>query len=64
MKRLVSFTLAALFLVFASSCELIGRGREEDDGRVRVVSTFFAPFDFTREIAGDKAALKIGRAHV
>ena len=26
-----------------------------DDGRVRVVATIFAPYDFTREIAGDSA---------
>ena len=52
--------------VFSSGCagKLRGADQETKDGpgqddRLRVVTTIFPPYDFVREIAGDRADLKM-----
>ncbi|MDR0883806.1 MAG: metal ABC transporter substrate-binding protein [Oscillospiraceae bacterium] len=56
MKRFVT-TLCCLlaFVGILASCDW--QNAPNDDGRVRVVSTLFASYDFLRAIAGDSAAL-------
>ncbi len=47
--------LLAVFLVCVLSLPLFGPVRSKADDRVQVVATGFAPFDFARQIAGEKA---------
>jgi zinc transport system substrate-binding protein len=55
MKKLIIVTLALLI----SACVFAGCGAQNtpaaDTGKLNVVTTTFAPYDFVREIAGDKA---------
>ncbi|MFP3152970.1 metal ABC transporter substrate-binding protein [Lachnospiraceae bacterium ZAX-1] len=58
MKRLFSFALA----VFMLTALMTGCGQnkknatdENSDGKISIVATVFPPYDFTREIVGDKA---------
>jgi zinc transport system substrate-binding protein len=56
MKRIVLFICAMLSLTLA----LPARGRRDTgnvEGKVNVVTTVFPPYDFVRQIAGDKAAI-------
>lgn len=58
MNRWIRFALICLLLpVLAAGC-MAGKpaGREPGD-KISVVATIFAPYDFAREIAGDKADL-------
>ena len=50
MKKIIAVILLCALIL--SGC---GAAAAADDGRVRVVATIFAPYDFTREIAGDAA---------
>ena len=49
-KSIIIFLLLALIL---SGCGV--NAAAANDGRIRVVATIFAPYDFTRQIAGDNA---------
>lgn len=50
-KRIVAFLLALLSVSMFFSC---GKN-DDDDGKLSVICTMFAPYDFAREIAGDTA---------
>ncbi|MDR1239153.1 MAG: metal ABC transporter substrate-binding protein [Treponema sp.] len=55
MKRIVLFVCVVVSLI-AAACG--GRGNvEKDDGKTKVVTTIFPPYDFVREIAGDQVNL-------
>lgn len=52
-KKVLSTLLTAVLLVLMlTGC---GAGRPADDGRLTVVTTIFAPYDFVRQIVGDRA---------
>ncbi|HWS28904.1 MAG TPA: metal ABC transporter substrate-binding protein [Clostridia bacterium] len=57
MKRILCMALSALF----AATMLLGCGKAAapadngDDGKISVVATIFPPYDFAREIAGEKA---------
>jgi zinc transport system substrate-binding protein len=63
MKKIIAtLLLMALMLFTFAGCG--GQGKEaagtedtEKDGKLSVVTTTFAPYDFAREIAGDKASI-------
>ncbi|MDR2670543.1 MAG: metal ABC transporter substrate-binding protein [Oscillospiraceae bacterium] len=62
MKRWIACALAGLILAAgAAGCAPTGApagntgGENENDGRLSVVATTFAPFDFARVVVGDKA---------
>lgn len=51
-KKLLSLLLSTVIFISAfSGCSL----QEEDNGKLTVVATIFAPYDFLRQIVGDKA---------
>ncbi|MDR1736166.1 MAG: metal ABC transporter substrate-binding protein [Oscillospiraceae bacterium] len=58
--KLIAVLLAGLLLLTAAGCksddakEVFG-----EDGKISVISTIFAPFDFAREIAGDMADIRM-----
>ena len=53
MKRIVSIVLCVLFVFAPAAC---GDATDSaNSGKINVVATIFAPYDFAREIAGDKA---------
>ncbi|MDR2202015.1 MAG: metal ABC transporter substrate-binding protein [Clostridiales bacterium] len=55
MKKIITVVLAALTcLVFPVGC-----GAKDNDDRISVVATIFAPYDFTRQIAGEKLKVKM-----
>ncbi|MDR2619422.1 MAG: metal ABC transporter substrate-binding protein [Treponema sp.] len=56
MKRIVLFI--CIFASFAAALSAGGRrDTERADGKINVVATIFPPYDFVREIAGDKVNL-------
>ncbi|MDR1272232.1 MAG: metal ABC transporter substrate-binding protein [Clostridiales Family XIII bacterium] len=63
MKKIIPILLIAALTLFAlAGCGQQGKDADtsdtddaEKDGRLSVVATTFAPYDFAREIAGDKA---------
>ncbi|MDR1712564.1 MAG: metal ABC transporter substrate-binding protein, partial [Coriobacteriales bacterium] len=60
MKRLLSVALAALLAaMMLVGCGGITDSDNGDDGKVNVVATIFAPYDFTRAIAGEKAEISM-----
>ncbi len=57
MKKLMITMLSMCLLVFLlNGCSSVKKVSTSDD-KVSVVSTIFAPYDFVREVAGDKAYL-------
>lgn len=51
-KKLLSVLIATVFFLSVfSGCNFL----KEDDGKLTVVATIFAPYDFLRQIVGDKA---------
>ncbi len=55
MRKLISLLLAAVALFTLSACKKAETA--ENDG-VKIVTTIFPPFDFARNVAGDKASVK------
>ena len=53
-KRILSCAMTALLLCLSASCAF---DSSDSDGRLRVVSTIFAPYDFARAVAGDLAEI-------
>lgn len=52
-KKILSLLLSAVFFVLVfSGCTV---QQPTDDGKLTVVTTIFAPYDFVRQIVGDKA---------
>ncbi len=56
MKR-IFVCLVALFMALGSLSSCAGQG--EDDEKIRVVCTSFVPYDWTRELVGDRADVEI-----
>ena len=55
LDKLIIFTLICIMVVPLSAC-----GRKSiDDDRLLIVTTLFPQYDFTRQIAGDKADVKL-----
>jgi zinc transport system substrate-binding protein len=54
MRRILAGLLAALCLFAAGACASGGK-TEGAEGKIKVVTTVFPPYDFTRAIAGEKA---------
>jgi zinc transport system substrate-binding protein len=58
MKKILAVTLAILTSVtIFGGCK--NTAKEKDNGKINVVSTIFAPYDFARQVAGDKANVKM-----
>ena len=53
-KKLVLCVLVAAVALTGFSALLIPLSTDEDGGKLKVVATSFAPYDFSRQIAGDK----------
>jgi zinc transport system substrate-binding protein len=53
MKHLIVFALLALFVPAMTGCERAPNAYSND--KIGIIATTFAPYDFAREIAGDKA---------
>ena len=64
MKKLVSIFLSAVIicgLLLISACDRTEDVRKSD-GKISVVTTIFPYYDFVRQLAGDKADIRIGVA--
>jgi zinc transport system substrate-binding protein len=58
MKKYVSLLLAiVVFAALVAACGKTPHSPQTDDGKISVVSTIFAPYDFAREIAGENVHL-------
>ncbi len=58
MKKLLSIGITAIMsMSILASCA--GNTQKQDDGKLKVVTTIFPPYDFVREIAGDNADVDI-----
>lgn len=55
MKRRLGVWIIAFALLLASCAQAAVPSPEDANGNISVVATIFAPYDFAREIAGDKA---------
>ena len=58
-KRLLTLTSALMALCLLAGCAGGGGSTESDPEKISVVTTIFAPYDFTREIAGDAIELRM-----
>lgn len=63
MKKFISFVLS-LFIIFTTafslaSCSSDKGNAKKDNSKISVVTTIFPYYDFTRNIAGDKADIKL-----
>ena len=57
MKKVLALFLAAL-AVCAVMCSCTGKTTDsQTDGKLRIVTTIFPPYDFARQVAGDQAEL-------
>lgn len=57
LSKIFAIILCAVFLL--SLCACTGDTNSEDSNKLRVVCTLFVPYDFVREIAGDKVELSL-----
>ncbi len=57
MKRLILILLVAAVLLCAVSCA--GADNVRDDGKLNIIASCFPAYDFARQIAGDKANVKL-----
>ena len=55
--RLLSAVLAALMIIMLSGCGSAPQASAGEEQKLKVVSTIFAPYDFTRAIAGSDISL-------
>ncbi len=56
-NKILSLFLSAVFLILSlSGCTVT---RPVDDGKLTIVTTIFAPYDFIRQVAGEKANVKM-----
>lgn len=57
MKKLLA-VLMSIIIASILLCACSGRVKDsEDKGKIKIVTTIFPPYDFAREVAGDKASL-------
>ncbi len=63
MKKFFSMVLAFLIIILSSfviaGCNKVSTEDDVDNGKIKIVSTIFPYYDFARNIAGDKADVKI-----
>jgi len=61
LKRLIVFCLLALISALPLAGCSSGKPAEstDEDGKLRIVATIFAPYDFARAVAGDRADIKM-----
>lgn len=60
MKKLQILSFIMSFaLVFGMLASCSGHNDEEDDGKISIVATVFPQYDFARQIAGDRANIKL-----
>ncbi len=59
MRKIIAMVSAALVLAFCASGCACGRASGEDGNRLSVVTTIFAPYDFVRQIAGDRVECRM-----
>ena len=59
-RRITVAVLSAAVLLSATACAANNSGSESgEDGKLSIISTVFPPYDFAKQITGDKADLKI-----
>ena len=58
MKKFILFVLLSLILAMATGTPAVA-GDPQNPGKISVVSTIFAPYDFARKIAGEKADISM-----
>jgi zinc transport system substrate-binding protein len=54
-----AISIILIFIFIFTSCGATDNDIEEDDGRLKIVATLFPQYDFARQIAGDKANVKL-----
>lgn len=63
MKKIFSMVLAFLIIILSSfviaSCNKVSTEDDVDNGKIKIVATIFPYYDFARNIAGDKADVKM-----
>lgn len=63
MKKFFSMVLAFLIIILSSfviaGCNKVSTEDDVDNGKIKIVSTIFPYYDFARNIAGDKADVKM-----
>lgn len=58
-KKMAFALLMLLCIPAVSGCVQGGEARNEDNGRLQIVTTVFPPYDFVRQIAGNRADMTI-----
>ena len=60
-NRILDVVLIFIFSlnILITSCGMIDPDKSEDDGRIKIIATLFPQYDFARQIAGDKANVKL-----
>ena len=57
MRKLLCVLLAMVLAVSAFSGCTVQRNPASDDGKLHVVTTIFAPYDFARQVGGDDVSV-------
>ena len=57
LKGVISAVLCTGILLSLSACG--GKGNNQDSGKLKIVTTVFPSYDFARQVAGDKAEIKM-----
>ena len=57
LKGVISALLCTGVLLSLSACG--GKGNNQDSGKLKIVTTVFPSYDFARQVAGDKAEIKM-----
>ncbi|MFR6426485.1 MAG: metal ABC transporter substrate-binding protein [Oscillospiraceae bacterium] len=57
MRKILCVLLSAVLAVSALSGCAVQRNPDADDGKLHVVTTIFAPYDFARQVGGDDVSV-------
>jgi len=56
---ILSAIVLSVLMFTLSSCKALQKDEWEDNGKINIMTTVFPPYDFVRQIAGDKVNLKV-----
>lgn len=60
LRILACFVILSLIFIYCAGCSISGSKQDDNgSGKLKVVTTLFPQYDFAREIAGDKADVRL-----
>ncbi|MBR6681505.1 MAG: zinc ABC transporter substrate-binding protein [Clostridia bacterium] len=59
MKKIISLIIAFTFIIACLTLSSCGKKAAGDEGKLKITTTVFPPYDFARQIAGENAEIKM-----